>query len=72
MAGQLHAGKLFGRGQEVWHTDSDGVYWTGCWHHRTARQLYEEAKTIIADLLAHHPELIEPEPMWVSEQPHYP
>lgn len=52
---QLHAGN---RGSDkIWHTDSEGKYWSGLWHHRTPQELYRESLSVIADLLQNHPEL---------------
>lgn len=56
---QLHAGKLRGVGNEVWHSrenDADEiVYWCGSWHERTPEELYLECLTILADLHRNHP-----------------
>ena len=57
---QLHAGKLKGEGNKVWHsrTDAKGlIYWCGLWHPRTPEELYAECLTIIADLKRNHPKL---------------
>ena len=60
---QLHAGKLKGKGDGVWHTKDEPngvstVYWCGSWHDRTAKELYDECQTIMRDLLRNHPELV--------------
>ena len=60
MSEQLHAGKLKGTGEEVWHSELDNgvlTYWCGSWHRRTPEELYAECQTILADLLRNHPEL---------------
>lgn len=55
---QLHAGNsTLDRDKSLWHTDSDGKYWCGHWHHRTPLQLLHECQTTIADLVENHPEL---------------
>ncbi len=54
---QLHAGKLKGIGDAVWHSGDHKVYWCGSWHERTAEELYRECRSIIADLLENHPNL---------------
>lgn len=62
---QLHAGtcqkktKIKGMTDNLWHTDSNGNYWCGNWYNRTPKQLLEECKTTIADLITNHPELLE-------------
>lgn len=59
MSEQLHAGKLKGKGDSVWHTsemkDGSVEYWCGSWHHRTPQELYNECLTILADLARNHP-----------------
>lgn len=60
---QIHAGKrqnktnIKGLGDGLWHTDSEGKYWCGNWYYRTPKQLLEECRSTIADLLVNHPEL---------------
>lgn len=54
---QLHAGVSSLDGDTLWHTDDNGLYWCGHWHHRTPTQLLNECRTTIDDLLRSHPEL---------------
>ena len=54
---QLHAGRSAINGSDIWHTDTDGNYWSGNLYHRTPEQLLLECLTIIADLFKNHPEL---------------
>ena len=50
----LHKDKI----ESLWHTDSEGKYWCGCWHHRTPKELLDECTSTIRDLLLNHPELL--------------
>ena len=56
---QLHAGKLKGTGDDVWHADVVVgrilTYWYGSWHQRTPEELFSECMTIIRDLMKNHP-----------------
>lgn len=53
---QYHAGRRKD-GSTIWHTNDDGTYWSGSWHHRTPEELLIEAETTIEDLLRNHPEI---------------
>ncbi len=54
---QLHAVKLKGYGDSVWHSGDHVNYWTGSLHNRTYKELYKECQTVMRDLLKNHPEL---------------
>lgn len=58
---QLHAGRLKGKGDDVWHSDDHVEYWCGSWHHRTYKELYNECLSILRDLENNHPDLLEVE-----------
>lgn len=57
---QLHAGKD-ANGNDIWHTCTisgvNSLYWSGNTSERTAKQLYRECLSTVADLLRNHPEL---------------
>jgi len=54
---QLHAGRNKD-GKPIWHMwVIDGDYFSGKWGNRTPRELLNECRTTIADLLKNHPEL---------------
>ncbi len=55
---QLSAGKNVNSQDSLWHTDINGKYWLGDGYHRTPKQLLEECRSVIADLIVNHPELI--------------
>ncbi len=60
MNDQLHAGKLKGIGEAVWHKwDDEPTYFCGLWHRRTPKELFLECATIMADLMNNHPDLLE-------------
>jgi hypothetical protein len=44
-------------GRKLWHTDTEGKYWSGDMHHREPQQLLDECWSTIRDLLRRHPEL---------------
>jgi hypothetical protein len=56
---QLHAGKKLSDGTSIWHTNSNGGYWSG-WmpESLTPEELYYACVTTISDLLVLHPELV--------------
>jgi len=56
MGNQFHAGTTLD-GDDVWHTDSDGLWWSGNHGHRTTEALYSECLTTLAELLQHYPNL---------------
>lgn len=47
-----------GRYGSIWHLNSEGVYWSGDWSHRTPQELLNECTSTIRDLLLNHPELV--------------
>ena len=55
---QKHAGKRLSDGENIWHTNSKGGYWSG-WmpSNLTPEELYYACITTISDLLSLHPEL---------------
>ena len=55
---QLHAGDCQAKpGKKLWHTDHQGLYWTGFHYYRTPQQLLDECRSTIKDLKRNHPEL---------------
>ncbi len=58
---QLHAGDHGApskyNGGKLWHTGTDGRYWSGSTHHWTPAELLAGCESTVRDLLVNHPEL---------------
>lgn len=60
---QFHAGISCRDGTALWHMWDDGgpepheKYFSGDWYDRTPKELLDECRSIIVDLLENHPEL---------------
>lgn len=60
METQKHAGRRLSDGRSIWHTNSDGTYWSEWWpDHASPEELYHACVTTATDILLNHPEILE-------------